>query len=69
VITQLNELRSRNNDQRRSVQCELLWKSRSSALNPRTAYFKILMLIGTIQVFSIKRIIMMLENPNCLWLK
>jgi hypothetical protein len=38
-------------------------------LNPRTAYFKILMLIGTIQVFSIKRIIMMLENPNCLWLK
>ncbi len=35
-------------------------------MNSGTAYFKILMLIGTIQVFSIKRIIMMLENPNCM---
>ena len=63
---QLNELRSRNNDQRRSVQCELLWKSRSSALNPRTAYFKILMLIGKIQVFNTRCIILILENLNYL---
>ena len=63
---QLNELRSRNNDQRRSVQCELLWKSRSSALNPRAAYFKILMLIGKIQVFNTRCIILILENLNYL---
>lgn len=66
MIIQLNELRNRNNNQRIGVECESSWKSRSSALNPGTAYFKILMLIGTIQVFSIKRIIMMLENPNCM---
>ncbi|WAU78218.1 hypothetical protein, partial [Acinetobacter sp. TR3] len=37
-------------------------KSRSSALNPRTAYFKILMRKGKVQVFHIRRIMLILEN-------
>ncbi len=41
---------------------EVSRKSRSSALNPRTAYFKILMRKGKVQVFRIRRIMLILEN-------
>ena len=37
-------------------------KSRSSALNPRTAFPKILMLIGKIQAFRISCIMLILEK-------
>jgi len=42
----------------KSVQRENLRKSRSSALNPRTAYFKILMLKRKLQAFRIRRIML-----------
>ncbi|MFV5643104.1 hypothetical protein [Acinetobacter oleivorans] len=37
-------------------------KSHSSALNPGTAYFKILMRKGKVQVFRIRRIMLILEK-------
>ena len=45
-------------------------KSRSSALNPRTAYFKILMRKGKVQVFRITRIMLIvdfIENTQENW--
>jgi len=39
-------------------------KSRSSALNPRTALTKILMLIGKFQAFRIRCIMLILEKFN-----
>lgn len=43
-----------------SVEREELLKNRSSALNAGTALFKILMLIGKFQVFSIRFIMLIL---------
>lgn len=43
---------------------EKLRKSCSSALNLRTAYFKILMWKGKFQLFRIRRIMLILENFN-----
>jgi hypothetical protein len=51
-------------DQRIGVERERSRKSRSSALNPRTAYFKILMRKGKVQVFRIRRIMLILAKLN-----
>jgi len=48
------------------VEREKSRKSRSSALNPRTALTKILMLIGKIQAFRITCIMLILEIFNYL---
>lgn len=48
----------------KSVEREKSIKSRSSALNSRTALTKILMLIEKFQAFRIRRIMLILENLN-----